>query len=146
MVDEVRLYTDGAARGNPGPAAAGFRVLSAAGELLSEHEETLGNRTNNQAEYTALILGLEACQAYTRGRVAVGSDSKLLVEQMSGVWRVKEPELRRLQAEAQDKAARFQNVQYRHYPRTHAEIAKVDQALNRLLDLDASGSSPRAAV
>ena len=93
MFDEVLLYTDGASRGNPGPAAAGFRILTAAGESLFEHEEALGVRTNNQAEYAALNLGLDACRVYTAGRVAVGSDSKLLVEQMNGTWKVREPEL-----------------------------------------------------
>jgi ribonuclease HI len=57
MLEEVWLYTDGAARGNPGPAAAGFRILKSGGELLFEHAESLGNRTNNQAEYAALISG-----------------------------------------------------------------------------------------
>ena len=146
MFDEVWLYTDGAARGNPGPAAAGFRILGASGELLFEHEESLGDRTNNQAEYTALILGLEASHAYTKGRVTVGSDSKLVVHQMKGEWRVKDPELRALHTDAHAKAARFREVRYDHHPRSHAEIATVDRALNRLLDLEAQGSSPRAAV
>jgi ribonuclease HI len=109
MLDQVRLYTDGAARGNPGPAAAGFRILSPAGELLFEHQESLGERTNNQAEYAALILGLEACRTYTSGKVTVGSDSKLLVHQMKG----------------KAKAARLTSVQYEHHPRTQPEIASV---------------------
>ena len=146
MFDEVLLYTDGASRGNPGPAAAGFRILSVAGELLFEHEESLGGRTNNQAEYAALNLGLDACRVYTAGRVAVGSDSKLLVEQMNGTWKVREPELQALHAAARTKATKFCGVQYRHHPRTHAEIAKVDRALNRLLDAEASRRSTRASV
>jgi ribonuclease HI len=116
MLDEVRLYSDGAARRNPGPAAAGFRILSPAGELLFEHEESLGERTNNQAEYAALILGLEACRTYTSGKVTVGSDSKLLVQQMKGLWRVRDAELHRLQVEAEAKAARLTSVQYEHHP------------------------------
>jgi ribonuclease HI len=146
MVDEIVLYTDGAARGNPGPAAAGFRILAPSGELLFEHEESLGERTNNQAEYAALILGLEASQAYTKGRITVGSDSKLVVLQMRGDWRVKDPELRGLHTDAQTKAARFREVHYAHYRRSHPEIAAVDRALNRLLDLEAGKSLPVAAV
>ena len=137
MLDAVWLYTDGAARGNPGPAAAGFRILGPFEELLFEHEESLGERTNNQAEYAALILGLEASRAYTAGVVSVGSDSNLLVQQMKGAWRVKHPELHALHNEAREKVARFHDVQFEHHPRTHAEIAKVDQALNRLLDWEA---------
>jgi ribonuclease HI len=146
MLDEVWLYTDGAARSNPGPAAAGFRILGPAGELLFEHEESLGEKTNNQAEYAALVQGLEAAHAYTKGRVTVGSDSQLMVNQMNGAWRVKDPELRTLNTNARAMAARFREVRYEHHRRSHAEIAAVDQALNRLLDLEAPGGSSRAAV
>ena len=134
MLDNVWLYTDGAARGNPGPAAAGFRILGPSGELLLEREKFLGKKTNNQAEYAALLLGLEASQDFTRGRVSVGSDSELMVNQMKGKWRVRTPELRKLHNDAQAKAVRFREVRYDHYPRSHPEIEAVDQALNRLLD------------
>ena len=146
MLEEAWLYTDGAARGNPGPAAAGFRILSSSGELLFEHEESLGRKTNNQAEYLALTLGLEASHAYTHGRVTVASDSNLIVQQMKGEWRVKNPELRTLYREAQAKAAGFREVRYEHHPRSNPEIASVDRALNRLLDLEARGNPPPAAV
>jgi ribonuclease HI len=146
MLEEVWLYTDGAARGNPGPAAAGFRILKSGGELLVEHADSLGNRTNNQAEYAALISGLKACPAYTRNRVRVGSDSELMVNQMRGAWRVKHPELRRLYQEAQMQEASFQEVSYDHHRRSHPEIAEVDRALNRLLDLEAGPGSSGAAV
>jgi ribonuclease HI len=145
VIDEVWLYTDGAARGNPGPAAAGFRILDPVGGLLFEHEESLGTRTNNQAEYEALIRGLEACHVYTSRRVRVGSDSSLLVNQMNRVWRVKNPDLRELQARALEAAAAFGEVRYDHYPRTHPEIVTVDQALRQLLDLEARGGSGRQA-
>jgi ribonuclease HI len=146
MLEEVWLYTDGAARGNPGPAAAGFRILGPSGQLLFEHEESLGERTNNQAEYAALVLGLEAIHPYTNGRVTVGSDSQLMVNQMNGEWRVKDPELRTLHTTAHARAARFREVRYEHHPRSHPEIAAVDQALNRLLDLEARDRPSRAAV
>ena len=146
MLEEVWLYTDGAARGNPGPAAAGFRILGPSGQLLFEHEESLGERTNNQAEYAALILGLEAIHPSTKGRVTVGSDSQLMVNQMNGGWRVKDPVLRTLYTDARARAARFREVRYEHHSRSHAEIAAVDQALNRLLDLEARGRPSRPAV
>jgi hypothetical protein len=69
-----------------------------------------------------------------------------MVHQMRGEWRIKNPTLRTLHGEAQSKAARFREVQYEHHPRSHSEITTVDRALNRLLDLEAQGSSPRAAV
>jgi ribonuclease HI len=146
VLEEVWLYTDGAARGNPGPAAAGFRILGPSGQLLFEHEESLGERTNNQAEYAALILGLEAIHPFTKGRVTVGSDSQLMVNQMNRAWRVKDPELLTLHAAAHAKAAPFREVRYEHHPRSHSEIAAVDQALNRLLDLEARGGPSRPAV
>jgi ribonuclease HI len=145
-MNEVWLYTDGAARGNPGPAAAGFRILTSLGELLLEHEESLGDKTNNQAEYAALIVGLEACRTYTRTRVRVGSDSKLLVKQMTGEWRVKNIELQALQAVARARTGAFREVQYNHYSRTHPEISAVDRALNRLLDLEVQRTSSQATV
>jgi ribonuclease HI len=146
LLDEAWLYTDGAARGNPGPAAAGFRILTPSGELLFEHEESLGVKSNNQAEYLALILGLGAAASYTRNRLHVGSDSQLLVKQMVGEWRVKKAELQALQADARARAAVFREIRYHHYPRAHPEITMVDRALNRLLDLEALGSSSEAAV
>jgi ribonuclease HI len=146
VLEEVWLYTDGAARGNPGPAAAGFRILGPSGELLFEHEESLGRRTNNQAEYEALIRGLEACHLYTQRGVRVGSDSKLLVNQMNAAWRVRNSDLRDLHAKARAAAAGFEEVRYDHHPRAHPEIATVDRALNQLLDLEARGGSGEAAV
>jgi ribonuclease HI len=146
LLDEAWLYTDGAARGNPGPAAAGFRILTLSGELLYEHEESLGIKTNNQAEYSALILGLEAAASYTRNRLQVGSDSMLLVKQMMGEWRVKKAELQALQADAHARAAAFREIRYHHYPREHSEISTVDRALNRFLDLESLGGSSQAAV
>ena len=132
--DEVWLYTDGAARGNPGPAAAGYRVVTVADQLLRSQVDRLGHRTNNQAEYAALIAGLEACQFFTSGRVRVGSDSQLMVNQMNGTWRVREPELRSLYEAAMDRARRFAEVEYQHYPRPHQNITAVDRELNALLD------------
>jgi ribonuclease HI len=146
MLEEVWLYTDGAARGNPGPAAAGYRILDAASEVLAEHEETLGGKTNNQAEYVALISGLDACLVFTRGRVRVGSDSKLVVNQMKGLWRVKHPELRPLHDAAQARTVGFPEVHFTYYPRSHPEIAQVDRALNELLDREERESSGRSAV
>lgn len=145
MLDEVWLYADGAARRNPGPAAAGYCILNAAEQVLVEHAETLGDRTNNQAEYAALIGGLEACRAFTRRRVRVGSDSELVVNQMKGLWRVNHPELRLLHEAAQALTVGFSEVHFTHHPRSHSDIARVDRALNELLDReDRERSGPPA--
>lgn len=134
MMDEVFLFTDGAARGNPGAAAAGYQIASVTADVLHTHAELLGHRTNNQAEYAALIAGLDACRAFTRERVRVGSDCQLMVNQMNGTWKVKHPELRPLYDVAKDRARQFDQVEYRHYPRSHPNIAAVDRELNALLD------------
>ena len=134
MHDEILLYTDGAARGNPGLAAVGYRILTSTDDLLEERAESIGQKTNNQAEYIALIRGLLACGTYTRGRVRVGSDSQLLVNQMQQVWKVREPELQTLQREAVAEAASFAEVSYRHYRRSHPQITQVDRSLNAILD------------
>jgi ribonuclease H / adenosylcobalamin/alpha-ribazole phosphatase len=136
------------ARSSSASRLSSRRMATAAshGELPFEHAESLGRRTNNQAEYAALISGLKACHAYTRNRVRVGSDSELMVTQMRGAWRVKHPELRRLHEEAQTKEASFQDVSYDHHRRSHPEIAEVDRALNRLLDLEAGPGTSGSAV
>lgn len=135
MIDQVWLYPDGAARGNPGRAAAGYQIRDAADEPLTPPQAAiLGHRTNNQAEYEALIMGLGACRAFTTGRVRVGSDCLLMVNQMNGRWRVQDAELRSLHDAAKDRALRFAEVHFRHYPRRHPRIAEVDRELNALLD------------
>jgi ribonuclease HI len=140
------LYTDGAARGNPGPAAAGYRIVDRRGQLIAEDAEGLGRKTNNQAEYAGLIVGLKACRKYTGGRVRVGSDSELMMNHMRGIWKVKHPDLLPLYQEARTQVASFQEVLFNPYPRSHPEIARVDRALNELLDREVSESSGSAAV
>ena len=102
MTDRPTLhaYTDGACRGNPGPAASAWIVVgTASGEVLAEGAEAIGEATNNVAEYTAIIRALEACAALGAGSVVVHSDSQLCVNQLSGAWRVTKPHLGRLREE-----------------------------------------------
>jgi ribonuclease HI len=130
----VGLYTDGAARGNPGPAAIGFLVLDATGGLLEQHAECIGRATNNEAEYSALIAGLMACVQFTKGRVQCVSDSELMVRQLTGVYRTKNLRLRELQDEVREVEAAFGEVTYTHRPRTEPHIARVDRLVNAALD------------
>lgn len=96
----LRLRTDGAARGNPGPAGAGVLIEDEHGTRLQARHKWLGEMTNNQAEYHALIEGLRAIRDWKPDRVEIYLDSKLVVEQIKGLYKTKEPELQRLQAEA----------------------------------------------
>ena len=113
-MDLVRLYTDGACSGNPGPAGIGFVILTPAGDELAAVGEAIGVATNNIAEYTALLRGLAHCHTLGARQVEVVSDSELMVRQMLGRYKVKNPALQALFAEAKALAAKFTKVTYRH--------------------------------
>jgi ribonuclease HI len=110
------LNVDGASRGNPGPAGAGGVLSTPEGEALETFAVPLGRRTNNEAEYLALIQGLSICARYKPSRLTVRSDSLLLVKQMRGEFRVKKSELVKLALEAR---RRFpcREVRFEHVPR-----------------------------
>ena len=111
------VRTDGAARGNPGPAGAGVSITDERGEVVAEVAEGLGVATNNVAEYTAAIRGLERARDLGASQVVLRSDSRLLVEQLSGRFKVKNPRLQQLHAQARAIAAGFERVRYEHVPR-----------------------------
>ena len=113
----VIVWTDGAARGNPGPAGAGALVTDADGAVLAEVAEGLGVATNNVAEYTAAIRGLERAAELGATDVLLRSDSRLLVEQLAGRFKVKNAVLKELHAHASMIAARFARIRYEHVPR-----------------------------
>lgn len=132
-MESVRLYTDGGARGNPGPAGAGGWLEDPqTGVTIASFAQYLGERTNNQAEYAALITGLELAQQHGARRVEGFLDSELLVEQMSGRYKVKNAGLRDLHARAQALAAVFNHVRFQHIPRAHNR--RADQLVNQAID------------
>jgi len=131
----VRLWVDGGSRGNPGPAATGYRIEDEAGTVLVEAGETIGVATNNVAEYRALIAGLRAVAELGVSEVEVRADSQLLMRQMTGAYRVKNAALRELWLEARRVAAAFERVRFVEIPR--AENAAADLQVN--LALDAAG-------
>jgi ribonuclease HI len=129
---KARLYTDGGARGNPGPAAYGYVLEADDGTILASEGEAIGVATNNVAEYRALIAGLAKAVELAVPEVEVRSDSELLVKQMRGEYRVKNPALRTLSLEAANLARRLARVAYVHVPREHNELA--DRLVNDALD------------
>jgi ribonuclease HI len=133
-LDEVSLYTDGGCRGNPGPGAIGILICDAASTLLHEHAECIGHTTNNQAEYRALIKGLDLCAHYTRGRVCCYSDSEIVVKQVTGVYRLKNEALRPLFDEVKRRAHCFQAVVFQHVRRENPMIVKADRILNEAFE------------
>ncbi|MDX6451246.1 MAG: ribonuclease / adenosylcobalamin/alpha-ribazole phosphatase [Gaiellaceae bacterium] len=129
---KTRLFTDGGARGNPGPAAYGFVLESEDGTVLAAEGEAIGTATNNVAEYSGLIAGLRKAVELHVPEVEVVSDSELMVKQMRGEYRVKNEALRELYEEATALARRIENVEYRHVRRAHNELA--DKLVNDALD------------
>lgn len=126
------LRTDGASRGNPGPAAAGVVVQREDGTPVAEGKHYLGEMPNNQAEYRALILGLKAVARYRPAFVSVYMDSELVVRQMIGQYRVKDAGLQPLYAEARQLTDALPGVSFIHVPR--ARNARADALANEALD------------
>ena len=127
-----RLFTDGGARGNPGPAAYAYVLEDEDGEVVAAHGEAIGVATNNVAEYSALIAGLEKAVELGVGELDVISDSELMVKQMRGEYRVKNAALRELSSEAQRLARALDAVTYTAVRREHN--ARADELVNRALD------------
>lgn len=127
------MACDGAARGNPGPAGIGVQVTDEDGRILEELAEGIGVATNNQAEYRAVIAGLEIAARRGARHVLVRSDSRLLVEQLAGRFRVKNSTLQRLHTEVRRVAEGFQEVAYEHVPR--AANAEADRLANEGVDV-----------
>ncbi len=128
----VYLHTDGASRGNPGPAAVGIVITAPDGRVLREIGEYLGTRTNNYAEYQALLRGLAAARALGAEQVRCFLDSQLVVRQLNAQYRVKHPQIRPLFEEVRRLASAFQKVTYTHVLR--ADNAAADALANQALD------------
>ena len=128
----LRLFTDGAARGNPGPAALGVVIEDDQGMRLRGLHRYIGRATNNEAEYHALIEGLKAATEWKPDRLEVYLDSKLVVEQINGTYRVKKPELLPLHRRARELLDGFEEVVVAHVERERNRGA--DALANRALD------------
>lgn len=132
MTRRLILYADGAARGNPGPAGAGAVLFDESGAVVAELTRSLGRATNNVAEYSALILGLEEAQRRGATAIDVRMDSKLVVEQMRGLWKIKHPGLIPLALRAGELLASFPDRTIVHVPRE--ENTHADMLSNRAID------------
>ena len=126
------LYADGAARGNPRPAGAGAALLTADHHLIAEIAKPLGHATNNVAEYTALILGLEEARRRGVDDIEVRMDSLLVVEQMNGRWKIKHPNMKSLAIRAGELWRTFEKRSISHIPREQNALA--DALSNRAID------------
>jgi ribonuclease HI len=137
-MDEVlTLNFDGGSRGNPGPAGVGIVVSAADGTPLVTLGRFLGHATNNVAEYMALITALEEAAKLGARKVVIRGDSELIIKQMRGEYRVKNPDLRKLHDRAQSLLAKFEHAKLEHNLREKNELADklVNLALNRRGDV-----------
>jgi ribonuclease HI len=129
---EVKLYGDGGSRGNPGPSASGFVILDMDDKIVVRKGIYLGVTTNNQAEYQALKLGLEEALRMQARQVHVYMDSLLVVNQMLGIFKVKNRDLWPIHAAIKDLVPKFKKVSFTHVPRELNKLA--DSAVNEALD------------
>jgi ribonuclease HI len=134
MGKQFLIYSDGGARGNPGPAASAFLILSADGKILKRDSRCIGKRTNNQAEYEALILALESAANLDGDEVICYLDSELVAKHLTGEYRVRNPELLKLWSRVQMQKDFFKRVQFVNVPRTNIYIQEADRLVNEALD------------
>ena len=135
MTALLTTYSDGGARGNPGPAAIGFLVLSENGEIIKAGSHCLGLRTNNQAEYEALVAALESAMKLGV-EVTCYLDSELVCKHLTGEYSVKNPELKLLWIKVQELKRCFKHVNFINVPRTNKVIQEVDEMVNKRLDAE----------
>ena len=129
MTDTVFINTDGASRGNPGPAAIGVTIKDSEGRLLASISRRIGVTTNNQAEYRAVIAGLEKAIDLNAQSVVVASDSELLVKQLNGQYKIKNAGLRSLYQEVVRLAGSIESFRITSVPRE--QNAEADRLANR---------------
>jgi ribonuclease HI len=128
----VKLFGDGGSRGNPGPSASGYVILDMEDNVLVDEGVYLGVTTNNVAEYTALKLGLEACLKMDVREVHVYMDSLLVVNQMKGIFKIKNRDLWPIHDAIKQLLPSFEQVSFKHVPREFNKLA--DAAVNRAMD------------
>ena len=127
------VYTDGGARGNPGKAAIGIILLDENERVVEEYKEKIGIKTNNEAEYTAVIKALELCKKYAK-KVHIYSDSELVVRQLNGEYRIRKKELKELFEQVEKAEKEFEEVSYSNVKRENEFIQEADRLVNRALD------------
>lgn len=132
--NRLKIYTDGASRGNPGPASIGFLVLDSENKEVLKKAELVGKTTNNQAEYEAVIRALKEASELTKGYIDLFSDSQLLVKQLNGKWNVKDSKIKSLYSKVIELVNQFEGVEFHKLPRENSKIARADRLCNEKLD------------
>jgi len=132
LLEQAKLYTDGGSRGNPGDSAAAYVICKMDDTVVEKSGVYLGMATNNQAEYYGFIRGMERARDLGIDKVSLFSDSQLVVNQMSGRYKVKNQELAPLHQQAKELADSFEEISFNYVPRELNKTA--DTEVNRILD------------
>ena len=127
----VEIFIDGAARGNPGESGIGVLIKESV-EKIREIKKYLGTKTNNQAEYTALITALESAQDIKNKKIKIFTDSLLVANQINGLWKVKHPEIIPLNKKARELFKTYSNISIQHVPRE--QNSEADRLANLAID------------
>ena len=133
--DKLKIYVDGASRGNPGPAANAFLFVHN-DTIIHDECAFIGTATNNTAEYQAIINALKMAERFSRGHIQVYSDSNLAVQQINKKWKINYPHLSKMCGEVYKLCEKFENVEFFHVGRNNPYIQKCDKLCNELLDAE----------
>ncbi|MFW6041284.1 MAG: ribonuclease HI family protein [Thermoplasmatota archaeon] len=132
--DKIYIVTDGACRDNPGPSAVGYGIYDENLDVIEEDGKYIGEATNNEAEYEALILALDRGTEYCRNRVEHFTDSQLVVNQLEGEWAIRADNLKELIDEVYQLQDFYESFTHKHLPRENERIQKIDEIANKVLD------------
>jgi len=138
MFKRILLYSDGGARGNPGPAAVAYLALTENGETVKQDSRYIGKHTNNQAEYNALITALEFAATLKVEEVVCHLDSELVAKQLTGEYTVKNIELQKLWRKTKQLTTCFKKTCFINVARTNPQIQRADALVNKTLDAESS--------
>jgi ribonuclease HI len=134
MPPKIMIFSDGGARGNPGPAAIAFLIISENDRVLVTNSKYIGSHTNNQAEYKALIAALQSAMVFNAEEVICHLDSELVIKQIVGEYSVKNKELRKLWSKVKEIVTNFKKISFTSVPRENIQIQKADALVNKALD------------
>jgi ribonuclease HI len=131
---KLLTYSDGGARGNPGPAAIGVVLCDETGAVVYETAQCVGAMTNNRAEYNAMILALTSAKERGATDLECFADSELIIFQIQGVYRIKDFHLKELSEKVKSLASQFASIRFKQVPREHPMISRADRLLNQALN------------
>jgi len=133
--DTLKIYVDGASRGNPGPAASAF-LFALNDKIIHDECVFIGTATNNTAEYRAIINALKVADKFSRGHIQVYSDSNLAVQQINKKWKINYPHLSKMCGEVYKLCEKYDKVEFFHVGRNNPYIQKCDKLCNERLDAE----------